>query len=44
METQYFGITRTGPFWVHIMETKRVGVYVPEELPNPELDLMVVLD
>ena len=44
MEAQYFGITRSGPFWVHIMETKRVGVYVPEELPNPELELMVVLD
>jgi type VI secretion system protein ImpJ len=44
LETQYFGITRSGPFWIHIMETKRVGVYVPEELPDPELELLVVLD
>jgi type VI secretion system protein ImpJ len=44
LESQYFGINRSGPFWIHIMETKRVGVYVPEELPNPELELMVVLE
>jgi len=44
LESQYFGITRSGPFWIHIMETKRVGVYIPEELPNPEIELMVVLD
>jgi len=44
MESQYFGISRAGPFWIHIMETKRVGVYVPEELPNPQLELLVVLD
>ncbi len=44
VETQYFGITRSGPFWIHIMETKKVGVYVPEELPHPELELLVVLD
>jgi len=44
MEMQYFGINRSGPFWIHIMETKRVGVYVPEELPNPELELLVVLE
>ncbi|HEV3333991.1 MAG TPA: type VI secretion system baseplate subunit TssK [Bryobacteraceae bacterium] len=44
LESQYFGINRSGPFWIHITETKRVGVYVPEDLPNPELDLTVVLD
>jgi len=44
VETQYFGIARSGPFWDHIVQTKRVGVYVPGELPNPELELFVVLD
>ena len=44
VEMQYFGVNRSGPFWDHIVKTRRVGVYVPGELPNPELDLFVVLD
>jgi len=44
VESQYFSVARAGPFWNHILETKQVGIYVPGELPNPELELMVVLD
>jgi len=44
LEAQYFGISRTGPFWDHIVETRRVGIYVPAELPDPELELLVVLE
>lgn len=44
VESQYFGITRAGPFWNHIVETKQVGIYVPGDFPDPELDLLVVLD
>jgi len=44
VEMQYFGINRTGPFWDSISQTRRVGIYVPGELPNPELELLVVLD
>jgi type VI secretion system protein ImpJ len=44
LETQYFGITRSGPFWDHIVQTRRVGVYVPGELPDPEVELLVVLE
>ena len=44
MEMQYFGINRSGPFWDSITKTRRVGIYVPGELPNPELELLVVLD
>ena len=43
-ETQYFGIDRAGPFWDSIKQTRRVGIYVPGELPNPDLQLLVVLD
>jgi type VI secretion system protein ImpJ len=43
-ETQYFGINRAGPFWDSIKQTRRVGIYVPGELPEPELELLVVLD
>jgi type VI secretion system protein ImpJ len=44
METQYFGITKTGPFWDHIVQTRRIGIYVPEDLPDPEVELLVILD
>jgi type VI secretion system protein ImpJ len=44
VETQYFGVSRDGPFWDHIVQTHRVGIYVPGELPGAELELLVVLD
>ena len=44
IETQYFGISRNGPCWDHIAQTRRVGVYVPGDLPNPEVELFVVLE
>jgi type VI secretion system protein ImpJ len=42
--SQYFAITRSGPCWDHIMETKDVGIYVPGDIPNAEVELLVVLD
>lgn len=44
VEHQYFGIAKTGPCWEHIMQTKRVGVYVPGEIPAPEIGVHVVLE
>jgi type VI secretion system protein ImpJ len=44
VETQYFGISRDGPFWDHIAQTQRVGIYVPGDLPDAELELLVILD
>jgi type VI secretion system protein ImpJ len=44
VDSQYFTINRTGPCWEHIMQTRRVGVYVPGDLPSPELELVVILE
>jgi type VI secretion system protein ImpJ len=44
VETQYFGISRNGPCWDHLSKTRRVGVYVPGEFPNPEVEILVVLE
>jgi type VI secretion system protein ImpJ len=44
VETQYYSLTKAGPCWDHLVKTRRVGVYVPGELPEPELELLVVLD
>jgi type VI secretion system protein ImpJ len=44
VESQYFAISRTGPCWDHIVQTRRVGVYVPGEIPRPQIELLVVLE
>jgi type VI secretion system protein ImpJ len=44
VDTQYFSINKAGPCWDHLMQTRHVGVYVPGELPDPNLELLVVLD
>jgi type VI secretion system protein ImpJ len=44
VDSQYFTINRTGPCWEHIMQTRRVGVYVPGEIPSPEMELVVILE
>jgi type VI secretion system protein ImpJ len=42
--TQYFLVDRNGPFWDHIASTKRLGIYVPGDIPKPEIQLFAVLD
>jgi type VI secretion system protein ImpJ len=44
VEFQYFGISRKGSSWEHIVQTRGVGVYVPDELPGAEIELLVVLE
>ena len=44
VESQYFVVNRSGPCWEHILQTRQVGVYVPAEIPSPELSLIVLLD
>lgn len=44
VDSQYFVVTRSGPCWEHIMRTSKVGVYVPGELPAPEIELIVLLE
>ena len=44
VESQYFSVQRSGPCWEHIVQTRQVGVYVPAEIPAPQLSLIVLLD
>ncbi|MBZ5584565.1 MAG: type VI secretion system baseplate subunit TssK [Acidobacteriia bacterium] len=44
VETEYFGISRNGPCWDHMAQTRQIGVYVPGEFPEPEVEILVVLD
>lgn len=44
VESLYFSIARVGPCWEHIVQSRQVGVYVPAELPSPQVSLIVLQD
>jgi type VI secretion system protein ImpJ len=44
VEAQYFGISKSGPCWDHILATRQVGLYVPGEFPAAEVSLMILLE
>jgi type VI secretion system protein ImpJ len=44
VDAQYFSISKSGPCWDHLVKTKQAGVYVPGELPEPDVELLVVLE
>jgi type VI secretion system protein ImpJ len=44
LEVQYFGLARAGPCWDNIVQTRHVGVYIPGDIPAPEVQLLVVLE
>ena len=44
VDTQYFAINKGGPCWEHMMQTKQVGVYIPGEIPDPQAELLVILE
>jgi type VI secretion system protein ImpJ len=43
-DMQYFAIDTTGPCWEHILQTRKVGVYIPGEISKPEFDLTVIVE
>jgi type VI secretion system protein ImpJ len=44
IEFQYFSLDKGGPCWEHLVRTRDVGVYVPGDLPDPQIELSVILD
>lgn len=44
VEYQYFGVSRTGSAWERIVQTRKVGLYVPGDIPSPEVELLVILE
>lgn len=44
VEFQYFGISRTGSAWDHVVQSRKVGLHVPGDFPNAEVELSVILD
>ena len=41
---QYFSVSRNGPCWDNIVQTRQLGLYVPGDLTDPEVQLLVVLE
>jgi len=39
---QYFSLERSGPVWESILRARNFGVYVPGEIPNPEMELVIL--
>src|SRR5205085_4396047 len=44
VEMEYFTISKSGPCWDHMQESQQIGVYIPDELPNPVVELHVSLE
>jgi len=44
LEFQYFAIDKAGPCWDRLLKTREIGIYVPGELPDPEIELSVLLE
>jgi type VI secretion system protein ImpJ len=44
VDHQYFDVSRGGPCWEHILRSRVVGVYIPGEIPFPDVELTVLLE
>lgn len=43
-DMHYFSIATTGACWQHILQTKRVGVYVPGDVRDAHFEVTVILE
>ncbi len=44
VDMQYFVVETAGPCWEHILQTRKVGVYIPGDISQPEFDLTVIVE
>lgn len=42
--TEYFRVRRTEPCWRSIVDTGEVGIYLPESIVEPELEIVILQD
>jgi type VI secretion system protein ImpJ len=40
---QYFSLSQAGPAWEAIQRSRNLAAYVPADLPNPQLELIILL-
>ncbi|MEO7143083.1 MAG: type VI secretion system baseplate subunit TssK, partial [Bryobacteraceae bacterium] len=44
VDYQYFSVSKSGPCWDHLVQSRQIGLYVPGELADPTVELLVVLE
>src|SRR5215471_2856894 len=42
-DNQYFSLVQSGPLWDALTQSRAVGVFVPSEIADPKMELLVVL-
>jgi type VI secretion system protein ImpJ len=43
LDNQYFSLVQSGPLWDALTHARAVGVFVPSEIADPKMELLVVL-
>lgn len=43
-DTQYFSVDRAGPCWDTLTSTREIGVYLPDAIPDADVELIVVAE
>jgi type VI secretion system protein ImpJ len=43
-DTQYFAVDRAGPCWDTLNSTHEIGVYLPDAIPQAEVELVVIAE
>jgi type VI secretion system protein ImpJ len=43
-DTQYFAVDRSGPCWETLSSTHEIGVYLPDAIPHPEVELVIIAE
>ena len=43
-DTQYFSVDRAGPCWDTLSSTHEIGVYLPDAIPQPEVELVIIAE
>lgn len=44
LDNQYFGLVQSGPVWDTIMQSRSLSIFVPEEIADPKMELLIVLN
>jgi len=43
LKYQYFSVNQGGAAWDYVRRARNFAVFVPGEIPNPELELLIIL-
>ena len=43
LDNQYFGLVQSGPLWDALAQARAVSIFVPSEISDPKMELLVVL-